>query len=573
MTSKPDALTCGIYLRMSTTKQDNSIDRQRELCEKHAAEKTYRIVDTYCDSALSGSTIHKRPEFLRFLADAGVKFSVMLVDAQDRAGRFDSMDFGELFNPVRRRGAVLESVLHGRVDWHTFAGRTQLNVLQDAAEKDLSDTAHRVLSGMVREARKGNFLGGPVPFGCIRKVEVNDKGEVERRWLVIDPARKEIVLLMFRMAKEGRSLLDIQRELQRRGVASPRGGRVWSPSAIVKVLRNPVYCGMLTWGRRSCGIKRRLEKDGKDRAVVMGEKAVVRNTPEQWIVKQTTETKIISVEDFEAVQRMLEGRRLAPAAKGRKGYPYLLAGLVYCGECGHVMYGRKLWGNRPAYVCGNYLEDSRACGHNPVREDNLVGGLLEFLQKEYLAADRLESLRTEIRRLVGEGTHQQALDRMKKRLAKLDRDIDRGARNLLLAREALRPRLEMTLTELVAERDKLAEDLQQAEASDPCASLEDLIQAAEAALWQLDKVKDEPDLLKPLLRQLVTRIDVSFENWTINGRKFSRPSGARVVLEGGVLADLVTAAEPSRTETTGRHGPGCEQAVQGWISAEKLNVG
>ena len=55
-----------VYLRMSTDKQDKSIERQRELVIPYAEKKGYRIVATYTDEGISAcGPKSDRPAFMR----------------------------------------------------------------------------------------------------------------------------------------------------------------------------------------------------------------------------------------------------------------------------------------------------------------------------------------------------------------------------------------------------------------------------------------------------------------------------------------------------------------------------
>ena len=61
-----------IYARFSSDRQkDRSIDDQVALCQALADRNSWAAVTMiYADFAASGSTVHRRPEFSRMLADA-----------------------------------------------------------------------------------------------------------------------------------------------------------------------------------------------------------------------------------------------------------------------------------------------------------------------------------------------------------------------------------------------------------------------------------------------------------------------------------------------------------------------
>lgn len=56
-------------------------------------------------------------------------------------------------------------------------------------------------------------------------------------------------------------------------------------------------------------------------------------------------------------------------------------------------------------------------------------------------------------------------------------------------------------------------------------------------------------------------------------RRWCTFTGARVVLAGGVLADLAAVDELYQSPTTARRCSASAQKLEGWIPAEKLNAG
>src|SRR5262249_8365328 len=122
-----------VYYRMSTLKQEDSIDRQRSQVVAYAKARGYLIVAEYVDEGVAGDELRRRKEFQRPLRDAQTgQFDGILCDDNDRFGRFDSIDMGEIVAPLRRKGVWLESVAQGRSDWESFAGRVTKAVLDEA---------------------------------------------------------------------------------------------------------------------------------------------------------------------------------------------------------------------------------------------------------------------------------------------------------------------------------------------------------------------------------------------------------------------------------------------------------
>lgn len=92
-TCKPGSDRAVLYLRMSSEKQDTSIEDQRHELTKYADQHGYYVNREYLDEAISGDATERRAGFLamRDAAERG-EFSVVLCWDQDRFGRFDPLE-------------------------------------------------------------------------------------------------------------------------------------------------------------------------------------------------------------------------------------------------------------------------------------------------------------------------------------------------------------------------------------------------------------------------------------------------------------------------------------------------
>jgi len=127
---------------------------------------------------------------------------------------------------------------------------------------------------------------------------------------------------------------------------SSRGA--WSKSAVRAILRNPRYTGYQVWNRQA---RHEILIDVDD--VALGHDTKMRwNDHDQWIwSEQQTHEPLITMEEFEAVQRIFRGaNRSAVRREKTKRGPYILSGMMRCGVCGRRMQGS--WNhNQPYYRC------------------------------------------------------------------------------------------------------------------------------------------------------------------------------------------------------------------------------
>jgi DNA invertase Pin-like site-specific DNA recombinase len=228
-----------VYLRMSRDKQEDSPERQRgqiyPYCERHG----YRVVGEYFDPGITGDEFVKRPEFQRLLRDSQAgKFAGIVVDHKDRVSRQHPLDYlADVVRPLYRAGVWVETVASGRLDWGSIAGLLTDHIQQHQAAAEPAGIAYRVLTSLVSKARRGQGVGGPVPYGYVMTYEtVMIEGRTRRvpvRYDLGDPQKVEVVRWLFREYATGRwSIGQLRDELHARGVRgrAARSGGTPSPS-------------------------------------------------------------------------------------------------------------------------------------------------------------------------------------------------------------------------------------------------------------------------------------------------------------------------------------------------------
>jgi site-specific DNA recombinase len=525
------SIPAAVYYRMSDDRQEDSIDRQRSQVEPYAAKHGYRIVAEYVEPGISGFEITNRPQFQCLLRDAkkGGPFRAILCDDQDRFGRFDSIDLGEVVAPLRRAGIWLDTVAQGRQDWNTFTGRLSGLVMQETRDQEHQAISRRVLSEMLRKAKEGKFLGGPIPYGF---VAVPDPDFGKR--LVPDGRKAEVVRLIFRLYAEGHSLQAISLELWRRGQPSPTGKDRWSRQAVRVILKNRKYTGDLPWGVHRFGKRFRLT-GGQVEATRRDEQRYSRNPEGDWIVRPATHEGLVSREVFEAVQarltqgrqRWLDGER-TPLVNGG---PFVLTRLLVCSHCGGYMLGGTRRGRR-VYVCGTYHEYGVGhCHKNTIHERPLVELLLRKLQETFLDPDNLSALRREVAEVQDALRGDENRDGLRKELGALEAKIRKANETLLfLDRDRLAGAQE-ALRGLERQRDDVKRELSRLDTAEPpTEALERLIAGVEDALWQLQQALTDEDvpLLRQTLRQLVSRVEMQWKHKTTGKRTRSKLVGGAI---------------------------------------------
>lgn len=466
---------------------------QRASLIRYASERNYTVVREYVDEGISGDATEKRVGFLRMLADVALgDFSLILCWDQDRFGRFDSVEAGFYLYPLRKARIILETIGQGRIDWTDFAGRLIYTVQQEAKHAYLRDLSRNVGRGMSSSFAAGKWQGGTPPYGY----------RLEEGVLVIFEDEAKIVRELYARYFDGESLRELAGSLNTRGVPSPRGTK-WAFQGVRQVLLNEMNTGVAVWNRRN------VSKYGK---ASNGEA----------LRREGSHPAIIDADVFARFREMLSTRRNCTTPKARTQFPFLFSGLLVCGACGHKMYGRFGWKDRPAYVCSNKVLH-QVCDWNWVYQDDLLEKFLSMGRSVVRPADL--AVESELRKTVAQPSN------AKQSLASVDGKLARAQQRLIEVDRDMIPIVQKQIRELQAEQRRLRATQTKPKAQSTSEVLE------RAAL--IGSNADPADMQKEI-RKVVQSITVRVSR-VPNGK--AKPvytlSGADLVLMNGATIKLV----------------------------------
>src|SRR5215217_9455609 len=223
-----------VYTRVSTDEQARSgysIAEQGEALRIWCTENGHEVLEVVRDEGHSGAYL-ERPglDRVRDLVEAG---GVSLVIAQDadrltrEPGHRALLD--EEFERFGTRLIALD-------DWGDDSHEGQLlKFLKGWVSKgERLKIAERTRRGRRETARRGETVGhlyAPLGF----------RYTGDRKALVVDPEKMLTVRRIFEMAASGKSLLAIKKALERDGVPTVRGHRLWGLGTLQHILQNDVY--------------------------------------------------------------------------------------------------------------------------------------------------------------------------------------------------------------------------------------------------------------------------------------------------------------------------------------------
>lgn len=320
-----------VYARFSSENQrDASIEDQVRICRARAEREGWRVVETFTDYAVSGSTT-LRPGYQALMsAMRSGSVDVVLAESLDRLSR-DQEHVAGFHKAAQFAGVRIITLSEGEIsELHVGLKGTMGSLYL----KDLADKTRRGLEGRVRQGRSGSGLC----YGYrIVRGPMDRHGESERGLREIDGAQAAVVRRIFRDYGAGVSPKRIVLALNQEGIPAPRGG-AWAPSAIngdrskgTGILNNRLYIGELVWNRQKW-----IKDPDTGRRVARG------NAAESHVVEAVPELRIVTDEAWAAVkarQALLErakGESAGEAAPfwSRQRPRYLFSGLMRCGACG-----------------------------------------------------------------------------------------------------------------------------------------------------------------------------------------------------------------------------------------------
>jgi hypothetical protein len=305
---------------------------------------------------------------------------------------------------------------------------------------------------------------------------------------------------------------------------------------VAAILRNPAYKGTCRFGLVAAGQYHRLgrnEKIGEVEVTPVEPGAGKVTNAEGLIFTPLEHGGLVGAELWESVQAKVK-ERARLKLKPRQGGYTLPGGLLYCGHCGHKMYGTTMRPRRGAkrycyrkYVCSAPNVKPGTCKAYSIDEDKIVTVLKDQLEKVYLAPERLAALEAGLLARAG-AKHDNApaeAGRLRGRLEQLEQDIVRGRRRVLQAADDVTfVELNNGLREQVEARDRLQKELARAEArtKEPLAEDEAMIREAVAVLRSLagELRRATGPEVGAVLRRLVSRADLYFEERSNGGRRW-----------------------------------------------------
>src|ERR687892_2767136 len=198
----------------------------------YAVREGYEVLEEVVDPGKSGASL-ERPgmDRVRDLVAAGGVYVVLAQD-RDRIAREPAYHY-LLRREFEEHGTKIRA-LNDRGD-ESPEGELTDGILDQLAKFERAKTAERSRRGKLRKAREGKIICGHTPGYGFRYNELRDGYEVEPRNMAV--VRRIFGLI----GGGGESLYGTARALEREGVPSPSGNRVWAKPTIRGFVLDDAY--------------------------------------------------------------------------------------------------------------------------------------------------------------------------------------------------------------------------------------------------------------------------------------------------------------------------------------------
>ena len=329
----------GIYARLSAdidkkvcrqTSKNESVEVQIEIAKKFIEEwngehtDKIEVVDCYIDLGKTGTNFN-RGAFQRLMQDVRMgDINCVIVKDLSRFGR-NAADVLSTLQVMQDFGVNLICVEDG-IDSSKDAGKLMISVLSAVAEIERENIRVQTMEGRIQKAREGKWNGGFAPYGyklVDGKLEINEEEApairtIYEQYVTTDSGANGIAKYL-----ENHGISKVQRQNGKNPLFDAR--------LIRMILKNPVYCGKIAYGRR------KTEKVHGTR----NEYRLVEQ--ENFLLVDGLHEAIIPEDVWQAAQVKLaaQAKRYEHVNKGKNECTHLLSGIVKCPICGVGMYGNK----------------------------------------------------------------------------------------------------------------------------------------------------------------------------------------------------------------------------------------
>lgn len=346
-TKKPEnvMLRVAAYARVSSDSadQENSFGAQTRYYTQFITEnQKWQFVDIYADEGITGTSMEKRDDFKRLIADCrrGL-IDKVLVKSISRFAR-NTTECLSVTRELKQLGIGVVFEKEG-IDTSAVSSELMTTVFASFAQRESESISSNARLGFQMRLKNKTYIPAYLPYGFIR----------QDNQIIPHPEQAPIIRRIFDEYLSGISVEAIASGLRKDNIPCKSGKVAWDSTAIRYIITNEKYKGDSLWQKYYttdtlpfvCK-RNRGERDA--------------------FYAQGTHDGIVSEETFQKANDLMQERAKKVTLASHEPYPFRQK--LYCGCCGSV-FRRKVVRNKVYWSCiGRDKKRVDNCTVTPVAE-------------------------------------------------------------------------------------------------------------------------------------------------------------------------------------------------------------
>ena len=345
------------YCRVSSNSDDqlNSFYAQVKYYTTRIDEfPNAELVDIYADEGVSGSTIRKRADFQRLLADCDKgKVDRIITKTVSRFAR-NTLDCLETVRSLKAKG-VSVYFEEQNIDTEKMSDEMLITMYGNIAQNEAKSISRNLKMMNRKRMADGCYVSRMAPYGY----------RYEDRTYIVCIAPALVVRRIFREYLKGLGAAAISNLLNDEDVPPPERAKRWYPNTVYGILKNEKYVG-----------DTRFQKTFREDDLPFT-KRINKGQLESYYV-ENTHMPIVEREVFEQVQALI-GIRSASYATGPV-VDSVMRQVLLCGNCGGKMK-RKVVREKAYWVCYHHNIRKEYCEMPPIAEADIEDAFVVMFNK------------------------------------------------------------------------------------------------------------------------------------------------------------------------------------------------
>lgn len=363
------------YCRVSTDREDqiNSLENQMSFFREYIQRNPdWNLVGIYSDEGVTGTSVAKRAGFhsmIQAAKDGKIDFIVTKEVSRFARNTVDTLNYTREL----RKNNIGVYFINDNINTLDCDGEFRLSIMASVAQEESRKTSSRVRWGMKRQMEKG-FVFSPPLLGY----------DLHSGFLTVNEEEAKIVRRIFDLyVNRQMGTGTIARTLAKENVPLCKRIQCWSPTLIMRILKNEKYAGDLIQ-------QKTVVKDYLNHRSVPNEedKMVFRNHHEP----------IIEREVWEKAQRICAERRGDHVEHNPQRHcsKYWCSGKIQCGICGGsciTKTKKAQYGNIRVYRCKHttfYRNEGGACTNKTYIDERILIACMQYaVRKMSITSDEV----------------------------------------------------------------------------------------------------------------------------------------------------------------------------------------